>query len=90
MLNKRPPGFWIAMSLLGMIAGTAFGEAVAVILPDTATTLRSFFAGSLEFSLGPFRLDLLVMRFAIEEIACRVNLMSFLGLILVGVLYRWF
>lgn len=78
------------MSLLGMMAGTAFGEAVAVILPDTATTLRSFFAGALEFSLGPFRLDLIVMRFRLEEIAFRVNLMSFLGLILVGTLYRWF
>jgi len=90
LLNKRPPGFWIAMSLLGMMAGTAFGEGMALILPDTASTLRSFFAGSLEFSLGPFRLDLVVMRFALEEIAFRVNLMSFLGLILVGVLYRWF
>jgi len=90
LLNKRPPGFWIVMSLLGMIAGTAFGEAVAVILPDSATTLRSFFAGTLEFSLGPFRLDLVVMRFALEEIGFRVNLMSFMGLIMVGVLYRWF
>ncbi len=90
MLNKRPPGFWIVMSLLGMIAGTAFGEAVAVILPDSATTLRSFFAGTLEFSLGPFRLDLVVMRLALEEIGFRVNLMSFMGLIMVGVLYRWF
>lgn len=78
------------MSLLGMIAGTAFGEAVAVILPDSATTLRSFFAGALEFSLGPLRLDLVVMRFALEEIGFRVNLMSFMGLISVGVLYRWF
>jgi hypothetical protein len=90
LLNRRPPGFWIAMSLLGMMAGTAFGEAMAVVLPDSATTLRAFFAGSMEFALGPFRLDLIVMRFSLEEIAFRVNLMSFLGLILVGTLYRWF
>lgn len=90
MLHSRPPGFWIAMSLFGMIAGTAFGEAMGAVLPDTATTLRSFFAGTLEVSLGPFSLDLLVLRLGLQELAVRVNLMSFLGLVAVGVLYRWF
>ncbi len=90
MLHNRPPGFWVAMSLLGMVAGTAFGEAVAAILPDTATTLRSFFAGSLELSMGPLRLDLIIFRLGLEEIGLKVNLMSFVGLIVVGFLYRWF
>ncbi len=90
MLHNRPPGFWIAMSLFGMIAGTAFGEGVAAVLPDTATTLKSFFAGSMEVSLGPFALDLLVLRLAVGEIALKVNLMSFMGLVMVGFLHRWF
>jgi len=78
------------MSILGMVAGTAFGEAVASILPDTATTLKTFFAGSLDFSVGPLRMNLVILRFALEEVGVRVNLMSFVGLILVGFLYRWF
>jgi hypothetical protein len=78
------------MSVLGMVAGTALGEAVAYILPDTATTLKTFFAGSLDFSVGPLRMDLVILRFALEEIGVKVNLMSFVGLIVVGFLYRWF
>jgi hypothetical protein len=78
------------MSVLGMVAGTALGEGVAYILPDTATTLKTFFAGSLDFSVGPLRMDLVILRFALEEIGVKVNLMSFVGLIVVGFLYRWF
>jgi hypothetical protein len=78
------------MSILGMIAGTAFGEAVAYLLPDSATTLKTFFAGSLDLSLGPLKFDLVIIRFSLEEIGLKVNLMSFLGLITVGGLYRWF
>jgi hypothetical protein len=78
------------MSILGMVAGSVFGEAVASILPDTATTLKAFFAGSLEFSVGPLRMNLVILRFALEEIGVKLNLMSFVGLIVVGFLYRWF
>jgi hypothetical protein len=90
VLHNRPPGFWVAMSILGMIAGTALGEAVASILPDTATTLKTFFAGSLNFAVGPLRVDMVILRFALEEIGVKVNLMSFVGLVVVGFLYRWF
>lgn len=90
MLHDRPPGFWIAMSLMGMIVGTALGEGIASLLPDTASALKTFFAGSLDLGAGPLRIDLVIIRLAVEEIGLRVNLMSFVGLILVGVLYRWF
>jgi len=90
VLQNRSTGFWIAISFLGMMTGTAFGEAIAAILPETSTALQSFFAGSLEFSIGPVGFDLVVFRFALEEIGFRLNLMSFVGLMLVGYLYRWF
>jgi hypothetical protein len=90
VLHNRSTGFWIFISFLGMMTGTAFGEGIAAILPETSTALRSFFTGSLGFSIGPVGFDLVVMRFALEEIAFRLNLMSFVGLMLVGYLYRWF
>ena len=90
MLHNRSTGFWVVLSLAGMITGTVLGETLGAILPDTSTTLKSFFAGSLDLSLGPFRIDLVVFRFALEELALKVNLMSFAGLVVTGFLYRWF
>lgn len=90
MLHNRSTGFWITISFLGMMTGTALGEGIAAILPETSNALRSFFAGSLEFSLGPFGFNLVVFRFALEEIGFKLNLMSFAGLMFVGYLYRWF
>ena len=90
MLHNRSTGFWIVISFMGMITGTVLGEGIAAVLPETSTALRSFFAGSLEFSIGPFGVDLVEFRFALQEIAFRANLMSFAGLMIVGYLYRWF
>lgn len=91
MLGKnRSAGFWVLMSFLGMMTGTAFGEGIAAILPETSMALKTFFAGTLDFSIGPIGFDLVVFRFALEEIGFRLNLMSFVGLMLVGYLYRWF
>lgn len=90
MLHNRSSAFWIAISFFGMMTGTVFGEAVAAVLPETSTALRSFFGGALEFSLGPFGFDLVVVRFVLGELAFRLNLMSFAGLMFVGYLYRWF
>ena len=80
----------MVLSLAGMITGTILGETVGAILPDTSTALKTFFAGSLDLSLGPLRIDLVVFRFALEELALKVNLMSFAGLVVTGFLYRWF
>ena len=90
MLHNRSTLFWITISFLGMMTGTVFGEAIAVTLPESSTALRSFFAGSLEFSVGPAGFDLIVFKFALEEIAFKLNFMSFAGLMIVGYLYRWF
>ncbi len=90
MLHDRPAGFWIFLALAGMVCGTVFGEAVAALLPDTSYALRQFFSGSAGVSLGPLGFDLYIFRFRLEEIAVRVNIMTFAGLLVVGVLYRWF
>jgi len=90
LLHNRSSRFWITISFMGMMTGTIFGEAIAALLPESSMALRSFFGGSLQFSLGPLGFDLIVFRFALEEIAFKLNLMSFAGLMFVGYLYRWF
>ena len=90
MLSDRPTGFWVFLGLAGLVTGTLLGEAIGALLPETSTSLRTFFSGSVEVSLGPLRVDLMVVRFELGEIALRLNLMSFAGLVVVGYLYRWF
>jgi hypothetical protein len=90
MLHSKPAGFWVFMALAGMITGTVVGEVLGSVLPDSSATLRTFFSGSLDLSLGPVRFDIVVLRFGLREIGVRLNVMSFAGLVLVGYLYRWF
>lgn len=90
MLHGRSTGFWVYLSLAGMITGTVFGEAIGAILPDESVALRQFFSGSAGVSFGPFGFDLYILRFHLTEIALRVNIMTFAGLVAAGILYKWF
>jgi len=90
MLHSKPAGFWIFMALAGMVTGTVVGEAMGVLLPDSSATLRTFFSGSLDLTLGPVRFDIVILRFGLDEFGLKLNVMSFVGLVIVGYLYRWF
>ncbi len=90
MLHGRSTGFWIFIAVAGMVTGTVFGEAVGALLPDGSVALKQFFTGSAEFSVGPIGFDLYILRFNLAEIAVKLNLMTFAGLLAVGVLYKWF
>jgi len=90
LLHGRSSGFWVFLAVAGMVTGTVFGEAVSVLVPDSSVALRQFFGGSAEFSLGPVGFDIYILRFQLAEIAVKLNIMTFAGLVTVGVLYKWF
>ncbi len=90
MLHGRSTRFWVFIALAGMMTGTVFGEAIGALLPDGSVALRQFFSGSAEFSVGPLGFDLYILRFHLTEIAVKLNIMTFAGLLAVGVLYKWF
>lgn len=90
MLHGRSSGFWVFIAVAGMVTGTVFGEAVSALLPDGSVALRQFFGGNAEFSVGPIGFDIYILRFRLAEIAIRMNIMTFAGLVTVGVLYKWF
>ena len=90
MLHGRSTRFWVFIALAGMMTGTVFGEAIGALLPDGSVALRQFFSGSAEFSVGPMGFDLYILRFHLTEIAVKLNIMTFAGLLAVGVLYKWF
>ncbi len=90
MLHGRSTGFWVFIAFAGMMTGTVFGEAIGAVLPDSSVALKQFFSGGAEFSVGPLGFDLYILRFQLAEIAVKLNIMSFAGLLAVGVLYKWF
>ncbi len=90
MLHGKSTGFWVFLALSGMITGTIFGEAIASILPDNSVALKQFFSGNAEFSIGPIGFDIYILRFNLAVIAVKLNIMTFAGLLSVGVLYKWF
>ncbi len=90
MLHGRSTRFWVFIALAGMMTGTVFGEAIGAVLPDGSVALKQFFSGSAEFSVGPLGFDLYILRFHLTEIAVKLNIMTFAGLLAVGVLYKWF
>ena len=90
MLHGRSTGFWVFIAVAGMMTGTVFGEAIGVILPDNSVALRQFFSGNAEFVIGPVGFDIYILRFHLAEIAFKFNIMTFAGLLAVGVLYKWF
>lgn len=90
MLHGRSSGFWVFLAVAGMVTGTVFGEAVSALMPDGSVALKQFFGGNAEFSLGPVGFDLYILRFQIAVIAVKLNIMTFAGLVTVGVLYKWF
>ena len=90
MLHGRSTGFWIFIALAGMMTGTVFGEAIGAILPDNSVALRQFFSGGAEFGIGPIGFDLHILRVHLTEITVKLNIMTFAGLLAVGVLYKWF
>ena len=80
MLHNRSTGFWIAISFFGMMTGTVMGEAIAAILPESSTALRSFFGGALEFSVGPLGFDLVVFRiFASPSTSTTGEMLSYIS-----------
>jgi len=90
LLHGRSTGFWIFIALAGMMTGTVFGEAVGAVLPDSSVALRQFFSGGAELAVGPVGFDIYILRFHLTEIAVKLNIMTFAGLLAVGVLYKWF
>jgi hypothetical protein len=85
----RHKSFWflLFMVVLGMIVGTAVGEAIGLILPDGV--VKSFFLRSVTASIGPATVNLVAFTFTIG-FSLKVNLMGVLGVVVSSYLFRWY
>ncbi len=73
MLEKRSTKFWLIISFLGMMAGSALGGGLSWLPPETSGALETFFAGSVEFSIGAIAISVVVIIFSPQGIGFRLN-----------------
>jgi hypothetical protein len=73
---------------LGIVVGTAVGEAVGLLMPE-GKVVRDVFVNSTDFHLGPLHIDLVVFSFTFG-FSLKVNLMSAVGVFVMALVLRWF
>ena len=85
----RHKSFWflLFMVVLGMVLGTAVGEAIGLILPDGV--VKNFFLRSVNASIGPATLNLVAFTFTLG-FSLKVNLIGVLGVVVSSYLFRWY
>ena len=86
-MKHKSFGFLLFMIILGMIVGTAIGEAIGLVLPDGV--VKNFFLRSVTTSLGPATVDLVAFTFTLG-FSLNINLMAVLGVVLAIYLFRWY
>ena len=86
-MRHKSFGFLLFMIILGMIVGTAIGEAIGLMLPDGV--VKSFFLRSVTPSFSPTTVDLVAFTFTLG-FSLNVNLMAVLGIVLAIYLFRWY
>jgi len=86
-MRHKSFGFLLFLVILGMIVGTAIGEAIGLVLPNGV--VKDFFLRSVEASLGPATVNLVAFTFTLG-FSLKVNLMAVLGVVVSIYLFRWY
>jgi hypothetical protein len=88
-LKGRQKSFKILFFLvmLGMIVGSALGEAIGHLLPDGV--VKAFFLESVAWGFGPTPLNLVAFTSTIG-FSFDVNVMAVLGIAFAAYLFRWY
>lgn len=88
MVNTRrgavPRLMWTVV--VGLFLGALFTKVVVLTLPGGAT--RDFLTTSVSASLGPLSIDLLAIAIVIGPLTLNLNVLSLLGILLVGLVIR--
>ena len=86
--RRRPLAVVALIMLLGIVVGTAVGEAVGLLMPE-GKVVRDVFVNSTDFHIGPLHIDLVVFSFTLG-FSLKVNLMSAVGVFVMALVLRWF
>ncbi|MCA9751316.1 MAG: DUF4321 domain-containing protein [bacterium] len=85
--RPKSPWFLALLIVVGMIIGSAVGEAIGLVLP--AGVVKEFFLRSVEAGIGPATLNLVAFTVTLG-FSLKVNLMAVLGVVLATYIFRWY
>lgn len=92
MLGPRRRAFprMVWAVIIGLFLGALFTKLATRYLPDSAG--REFLTTSVSASLGPLGVDLVAVAFVIGPLVLNLNVLSVIGILLVGLIMRswWF
>lgn len=88
MPSKRRIGIVALVFFLGVIIGSVVGEIIGLLLPE-GNVFRDLFVAGKDFVVEPVTIDLIVFTFTVG-FSITVNLVSVLGIVVVGILLRMY
>ena len=84
--SKHRPMFHAVTLASGFIVGGTMTQVARQFLPPGA--VKEFFTSSLQPSVGPMTLDLLILKFTLGPVALDVSLLSLLGVLIAYLIAR--
>ncbi len=85
-IGPRRPLFYVGVLSLGFVFGGVLSEGLALILPKGPA--KDIFTWTVEPSIGPVHLDLLIFSASVGPVALSVSVLGLVGVILAYMLAR--
>ena len=85
-IGPRRPLFYIGVLSIGFVVGNFISALAERFLPEGKPT--EFFTFTVEPTIGPFSVDLLILGFTIGPVALNVSLLGLIGIVLAYMLAR--
>ncbi len=87
MRLKFSVGWFIFAIILGALIGSALGEAIGIVLPDSV--VKEFFLRSASFGMGPTTLNLALFTLTFG-FTFKLNVIGVIGIFLATYIFRWY
>lgn len=85
-MRVRKTGTIIFIVIVGLLLGTAFGQLIGWILPDSP--VKNLFLKSVSIMIRPFLINLLFLEFTFG-FTLRLNLLSVIAVFALAYLLKW-
>jgi hypothetical protein len=84
--SKHRPGFHALVLAIGFIVGGAMQQAARLLFPAGAA--KQFLTAGVTPTLGPLRIDLVLINFSLGPVALDVSLLSLVGVLVAYLIAR--
>lgn len=85
-MRKKSIGFIIFIVILGALLGSAVGEILGLMLP--AGVVKDFFLKSAMASIGPGKIDIILVTFTLG-MSIKLNITGVIGILIAAYALRW-